>query len=51
MSKLAEISRRLINWARKWSAAREQAILWCQSKLNRFAGTDPQHRYAESIYL
>ena len=38
MSKLAEILRRLANWARKWLAVREQAILWCRSKLNRFPG-------------
>ena len=36
MSKLAEILRTPTNWARKWSAGREQAILWCQSRLNRF---------------
>ena len=36
MSKLAEILRTPSNWARKWSAVREQAILWCRSSQSRF---------------
>src|SRR6266568_7201177 len=34
----AEISRRLPSWERKWLAARRQAILCCQSKMNQFPG-------------
>src|SRR6476661_1011441 len=36
MNKLAEILRKPTNWARRWSAVREQAILWCRLKPNRF---------------
>src|SRR6476660_8146038 len=38
ISKLAEILRTPTNWAQKWSAGREQAILWCQLRPNRFPG-------------
>src|SRR5262245_39750307 len=36
MSTLAEILLRLVNWARKWSAARRQAIPWCRSRMSQF---------------
>src|SRR2546423_14187046 len=36
MSKLAEMLRTPTNWARKWLAVREQAILWCRFRPNRF---------------
>src|SRR5262249_44554119 len=36
MTRLAGMLRTLTNWALKWSAVHEQAILWCRSRLNRF---------------
>src|SRR5436190_6940045 len=46
MTKLAEILRTPANWARKWLAVREQAILWCRSRPNRFPARirGPLHR-------
>src|SRR4029077_17482851 len=41
MSKLAEVLLTPTNWARKWSAVREQAILWYRSRPNRFPAQIP----------